>query len=94
MESCHFGQRSEQSWSEVYKKCLSNHQFWAKIPWSKVCKNCASDQIQWSEMTNIFSPKIGGQKYTFCTLLTTTVLTFGQNDSFPLYFKFKCHIII
>ena len=39
-------------------------------------------------------PKIGGQKYTFCTLLTTTVLTFGQNDSFPLYFKSKRHIII
>ena len=26
--------RSEQSWSEVYKKCISDQKFWAKIPWS------------------------------------------------------------
>ena len=42
-------------------------------------------------LTKVFSPKIGGQKCTFCTLLTTTVLTFCQNDSFPLYSKSKCH---
>ena len=46
--------RSEQSWSEVYKKCISDQKFWAKIPWSEVYKNCVSDQIQWSEMTKIF----------------------------------------
>ena len=44
--------------------------------------------------TKVFPPKICGQKYTFCTLLTLTVLTFGQDDSFPLYFKSKRHIII
>ena len=43
--------RSEQSWSEVYKKRISDQKFWAKIPWSEVYKNCISDQIQWSEMT-------------------------------------------
>ena len=57
MESCHFGQRSEQLWSGVYKKCIFDHQFWAKIPWSEVYKNCVSDQIQWLEMTNIFAHK-------------------------------------
>ena len=36
--------RSEQSWSEVYKKCIFDQKFWAKIPWSEVYKNCASDQ--------------------------------------------------
>ena len=28
--------RSEQSWSEVYKKCIFGQKFWAKIPWSEV----------------------------------------------------------
>ena len=46
--------RSEQSWSEVYKKCIFDQQFWTKIPWSEVYKNCVSDQIQWSEMTKTF----------------------------------------
>ena len=46
--------RTEQSWSEVYKKFISDQKFWAKIPWSEVYKNCISDQIQWSEMTKIF----------------------------------------
>ena len=46
--------RSKQSWSEVYKKCIFDHQFWAKIPWSEMYKNCVSNQIQWSEMTKTF----------------------------------------
>ena len=51
---------SEQSWPELYKKCIFDHKFWAKIPWSEVCKNCVSDQIQWSEMVAIF--------YHYCSL--------------------------
>ena len=46
--------KSEQSWSEVYKKFIFEQQFWAKIPWSDVYKNCVSDQIQRSEMTKTF----------------------------------------
>ena len=44
-------------------------------------------------LTKVFSPKNGSQKYTFFTLLTTTVLNFGQNDSFPLVTPFSAHCI-
>ena len=53
-----------------------------------------SDNICGQKCWSFLTIEFGRQKYTFCTLLTTTVLTFGQNDSFPLYFKSKCHIII
>ena len=52
--------RSEQSWSEVYKKCIFDQKFGAKIPWSELYKNCVSDQIQWSEMIKI--------SYHYCSL--------------------------
>ena len=39
--------------SEVYKKCIFDQKFWAKMPWSEMYKNCISDQIQWSEITKI-----------------------------------------
>ena len=38
----------------MYKKCIFDQKFWAKIPWSEVYKNCVSDRIQWSEMTKTF----------------------------------------
>ena len=43
----------------MYKKCIFDQKFWAKIPWSEVCKNCVSDQIQWSEMTKTFGHYCG-----------------------------------
>ena len=47
-----------QKRSEVYKKCIFDQKFWAKIPWSEVYKNCVSGQIQWSEMIKIFTTTV------------------------------------
>ena len=37
-------QISKQSWSEVYKSCISDRKFWAETPWSEVHKNYIPDQ--------------------------------------------------
>ena len=60
MPTAFLTKRSEQSWSEVYKKCIFDQKFWAKIPWSEAYKNCVYDQIQGLEIIKIF--------YHYCSL--------------------------
>ena len=44
--------------------------------WSFLTTEFGQKRSFYTLLTKEFSPKISGQKYTFCTLLTTTVLTF------------------
>ena len=53
--------RSEQLWSQLYKKCIFDQKFWAKISWSEVYIKTA------------FLTKLNGQRWP--KFFTTTVTT-------------------
>ena len=47
---CISDQKSEQSWLEVYRRCIFDQKPWAKTPWSEVYKNGVSNQNSLSVM--------------------------------------------